>query len=302
VAGTPWQTICIVLWIETYLSTMIDYSRLAYTRTTVPAIVPDPVEHIPTGPVLLLHGMGADHRGLLPLTRHWPGVEVIAPDLPGFGRSQPLHVEHSIINYAHVIEALCAHNTWSNLTVIGHSLGASIALAFAALYPRRVRALVLICPVTTGRGPLSWLARGYYRAGSMLPDRAARIWFTSRPAVYLTDRATLRTNDPVTRRHILAEDYRSAALSDPAAITHIYRSLRRTPFTAFATAVRAPTQLIAADHDALATPPAVIALQHQIRQSQLTVISGAGHLWPAEEPTAAGHLIATSLHTLTSAE
>jgi pimeloyl-ACP methyl ester carboxylesterase len=290
-----------VLGIETYLSTVIGNSRLAYTSATMPVTVPDPVEHPPSGTVLLLHGMGADHRGLLPLTRHWPGVRVIAPDLPGFGRSQPLGVAHSIVNYAHVLEALCAEGDLSNLIVIGHSLGASIALAFAALYPRRVRALVLICPVTTGRGPLTWLARGYYSAGSVLPNRAARVWFTSRPAVYLADRATLHTDDPVTRRYILTEDYRTAALSDPHAITQIYRSLRRTPFTTLATSVRAPTQLIAADHDALAAPPAVAALQHQIRPSRLTVIRDAGHLWPAEEPAAAGHLIAASLHALVPA-
>lgn len=300
-AEPRWLWICTVQPIMTQLSTMIGTSRLAFWRATTATSMPEPHEPARAVRVLLLHGLGADHRGLLPLTSRWPDVEITAPDLPGFGMSQPLDVDHSLMNYGHVIEALCAQTDLTDLTVIGHSLGASIGLAFAAMYPHRVRALVLISPVTTGHGPLTWLARAYYRAGSVLPTAAARAWFASKPAVYLTDRAALRTGDPDTRRRILAEDYRTAALSDPRAIAQVYRSVRRTPFPILAAAVTAPTLLIAAEYDSLATPQALRRLQRHISGSELQVIPDAGHLWPAEEPDTVGYLIAAWLHRSTHA-
>jgi pimeloyl-ACP methyl ester carboxylesterase len=280
----------------TYTSTMICGSRLAYWR----AVVPGPgrstsLDPALAGTVLLVHGLGADYRGLMPLAQTWPHAEVIAPDLPGFGQSEPLRAEHSMTNYARVLEALCAHLRVSNLIVVGHSLGADIALAFAAQYPQRVRASVLICPVTGTTGPQAWLARAYYRVGTLLPAPVARLWFLSRAAVYLGDHSMLTTTNRVTRRRILDEDYRTAALASPHTIPEIYRSLVRTPFTAIAATVRTPSLLIAAERDSLASPRTVAALHDHLQLSKLVVVPAAGHLWPVEEPAAAGHLIAESL-------
>src|SRR5262249_42485030 len=36
-------------------------------------------------PLLLLHGLGSDHRGIADLADRLPGADVITPDLPGFG-------------------------------------------------------------------------------------------------------------------------------------------------------------------------------------------------------------------------
>jgi pimeloyl-ACP methyl ester carboxylesterase len=280
----------------TYSFSTIGASRLGYWQATSPTSAPVRSEHRRADRLLLLHGLGADHRGLLPLTGGWPDIEIIAPDLPGFGMSPPMRVEHSLINYGHALEVLCAQTDLTDLTVIGHSLGAGIGLAFAATHPRRIRALVLLNPVTSGHGPMTWLTRAYYRAGSLLPTAAARAWFASKPAVYLADMAALRTHDPDTRQRILAEDYRTAALSNPQVITQIYHSMRSTPFPSLAAAITAPTLLITAEHDTLATPHAVTDLHHQIPGSDLQVINGAGHLWAAEEPETAGHIIATWLH------
>ncbi len=134
-----------------------------------------------------------------------------------------------------------------------------------------------------------------------MPTAAARAWFASKPAVYLTDRAALRTRNPDTRRRFLAEDYRTAVLSDPHAIAQVYASMRHTPFPILAAAVTAPTLLIAAEHDSLATPHAVHALQRHMPGSELQIVGDAGHLWPAEDPDTAGRLIATWLRRSTRA-
>ena len=99
--------------------------------------------------VLLLHGQpgtGGD----------WAGVRaelgdrftVLAPDRPGYG-SNTLPAggfEHN----ARAMESLLDDAGIDDAVVAGHSWGAGVALAMAMRRPERVRALVLVCPVTPG--------------------------------------------------------------------------------------------------------------------------------------------------------
>jgi pimeloyl-ACP methyl ester carboxylesterase len=222
----------------------------------------------------------------------------VAPDLPGFGRSDPLAVPHTVVGYADAIEDFCDALDLPEVTVVGHSLGADIALALTARHPERVRSVIMISPVTEGRGAVARLARAYFRAGSVLPTGLARAWLLSRPAVYLSDQAVITSRDRDIRRRILAEDYRTAAAARPRAISESYLSLHRTPFTELADVVSRPAVLIAGDRDPLSTPASVGALHRRIRASRLIVMSGAGHLWPTEHPRAAGRVVEASLRGL----
>lgn len=55
-----------------------------------------------TGPVLVVvHGFRGDHHGLEPVLAHLPERRVVAPDLPGFGRSAPFPTgRHTVEAYA----------------------------------------------------------------------------------------------------------------------------------------------------------------------------------------------------------
>src|SRR5262245_56401207 len=70
--------------------------RLAVRRTGTPG----------GPPVLLLHGLGSDHRGLSDLAAAWPRADVYSPDLPGFGHSATMPAPHSLSNYAVVLDVL----------------------------------------------------------------------------------------------------------------------------------------------------------------------------------------------------
>jgi pimeloyl-ACP methyl ester carboxylesterase len=248
-----------------------------------------------THTVLLLHGLAADRKGLLPLARHLPDARIIAVDLPGHGRSEPLHGRHTMVNYSNAIEAMCEQVGATDIVVVGHSLGASIALMYGAIHPERIRALALLMPVTSGRGPSTWLARAYFGVGAMLPERFARLWFLSRLVVSLSDEFTLATDNPEIRKRIKHEDFRTAALASPRAIQEIYRSMTRTPFLALAARIRVPTLIVGATHDDLAPVRALRRLRDHMRASKLVVANNAGHLWPVEEPAAAANLIAPLL-------
>lgn len=87
--------------------------------------------HVPGGdPVLLLlHGLGATGEvwhGLL--ERSWPG-EVLAPDLPGHGRSARLP-DYTFESMAATVAAVLPAGR--PVVVLGHSLGGVLALTLAA--------------------------------------------------------------------------------------------------------------------------------------------------------------------------
>lgn len=273
------------------MSSTVAGRRLAYWRC--------PAGRPASRTVLLLHGLGADHDGLLTLTRLWPDTDVVSPDLPGFGDSEPLAVPHSLDNYARVLNDFCAGLDLGPVTVVGHSLGASIALALASAYPRRVRALVLISPVVYRDGPSTWPVRAYYGIGAALPARAARFWFLSRAAVYLSDRSMFTTGDRRVRRRILEADYDSAERADVRAIVDIYRSVRDTRVAAVAGRVSAPAVVVGGERDVLASPVALDALHRHLPRSELHVVPRAGHLWAVEEPRAATRVILSALARLT---
>lgn len=95
-------------------------------------------------PTLLLHGFAED-------STVWDNqvhtlstaCRLIIPDLPGSGRSTPLTTPISMEEMAAIIKELLDQLEIHQCTLIGHSMGGYITLAFAALYPQRLSAFGL---------------------------------------------------------------------------------------------------------------------------------------------------------------
>lgn len=109
-------------------------------------------------PVLLIHGFGEDSHiwdnQTAFLKEH---CLLILPDLPGTGNSQmivhsiqekgnttPFSSVVSIDDYADCIYALLLHENIKQCTVLGHSMGGYITLAFAQLFPKMLNGFGLI--------------------------------------------------------------------------------------------------------------------------------------------------------------
>ena len=96
--------------------------------------------------VVLVHGMGKaaarDWAHVIPaLARRYA---VYAVDLPGFGYSDKGNHHYSPDNMARALEAVLAPRIKGRFTLIGHSMGGAVALAYTASYPNRVGRLVLV--------------------------------------------------------------------------------------------------------------------------------------------------------------
>lgn len=94
-------------------------------------------------PLTLLHGISSGaaswHKQMA-----LPGYRVLAWDMPGYGESPMLATARADAGaYADALARMLNRAGVQKTVLVGHSLGALVAAAFAARYPQRVRYLVL---------------------------------------------------------------------------------------------------------------------------------------------------------------
>jgi pimeloyl-ACP methyl ester carboxylesterase len=94
-------------------------------------------------PVILIHGAGGNYLHWPPGLRRLPGMRIFAPDLPGHGKSGGIG-RQSVPAYAESILDFLRALTISKAILVGHSLGAAIALQLGIHNPRHVLGLGLL--------------------------------------------------------------------------------------------------------------------------------------------------------------
>jgi pimeloyl-ACP methyl ester carboxylesterase len=100
----------------------------------------------PARTIILVHGLTASSRTWVELgpALAAQGWHVLAPDLRGRGQSgKPAH-GYGIAIHANDLLALCDMLGLDQVAIIGHSLGAVIAMYAAAFYPARVSRIAMI--------------------------------------------------------------------------------------------------------------------------------------------------------------
>ena len=96
--------------------------------------------------VIALHGWLDNAASFVPLAAHLHGIELVAPDLPGHGRSAHLApgADYSFAAAVNSVLDIADALGWERFSLLGHSMGAGIASLVAASSPERVRRLVAI--------------------------------------------------------------------------------------------------------------------------------------------------------------
>jgi pimeloyl-ACP methyl ester carboxylesterase len=126
-------------------------------------------------PLLMIHG-GRDH------CRNWDWVverladryHIIAPDLRGHGDSDwATGASYNEVNYIYDIAQLVHQKEMAPVTIIAHSLGGSIGLLYAGVFPETVRRIVAI----EGLGPSPQMRE---RLRGVAIEQRLRGWITAR--------------------------------------------------------------------------------------------------------------------------
>ncbi len=98
--------------------------------------------------IVLIHGFCEDYHIWDTYTEALSAkYQVIAPDLPGFGRSE-VQEEISIEEMATGVQAILQREKIEQAVIVGHSMGGYAGIAFAELYPEMLRGLILFHSTT----------------------------------------------------------------------------------------------------------------------------------------------------------
>ena len=215
-------------------------------------------------PVVFLHGWGGEVASFGPiLTRLASQCQVIALDLPGFGRSALPPKPWGTFDYAHFFSSFLHEIAVPSATLVGHSYGGKVSIVVAAQQPALVRKLILVdsAGIRPRRGP-SYYTRVY-------SVKAAR-WLLSLPILNLMREPAMHR----LYRAIGSTDYNA---TDNAIIRATLVKVVNEDLRELLPRIEASTLLIWGDQDA-DTPLADGRLMEKlIPDAGLVVFEGSGH-------------------------
>ncbi|MFT5237118.1 MAG: pimeloyl-ACP methyl ester carboxylesterase [Flavobacteriaceae bacterium] len=69
---------------------------------------------------------------------------VIAIDLPGFGKSGIVDTVHSMELMANIVDQIITLHSFETISIMGHSMGGYVGLAYSEIYPTSINNLILL--------------------------------------------------------------------------------------------------------------------------------------------------------------
>ena len=280
-------------------STWISVDWPSLTRTEM--VLGRRVNVIDTGgsgpPLLFLHGLGGLWQNwLLNIPAFMSSYRVLAPDLPGFGRSEMPAGRISIQGFARVIDALCDRLDVENPVVVGNSMGGFIGAELALAFPTRVRKLVLIS--AAGISAENMWREPVMAVGRLMAIGAARTGVKSLPVV---NRPRLRRAASAAGRSLPGEAVRAAGDRAGHRRRHARASsAASTPFWATRSASgcrrsRRRTLIVWGRNDVLIPVEDAYEFERLIGDNaRVEVFEDTGHLAMLERPTRFNTLVPTS--------
>lgn len=244
------------------------------------------VGDIDAPPVLFLHGL-MGHRRDWDVLVHRVGerYRVIAVDQRGHGRSDWTS-SYRAADMADDAIALVEHLGVAPVRIVGHSMGAMVAMLVAARRPDLVDRSVLVDIV-----PESLTTDFGTQLPAMLEEMAAARYATVDEAM-----AEWRAGNPLARTDLLRNYVTHALVTGPDGRHRWgFDALGLRSFTAgvspdelwnAAGAMTCPALLVRGAHSVLTTPEQVDALARRIGDAHIVVIADGGHDLGVEQPEA----------------
>jgi pimeloyl-ACP methyl ester carboxylesterase len=211
-------------------------------------------------PLLLIHGLAGSADVWRPTLRCLEQQEleqpVVAPDMPGYGRSAGPRGALGMVDLADWMARLLDTLSISSAHVAAHSMGCQVALALARRHPARVGALVLAAPTTGRRLMPPWR----YLAGMLRCSR-----------------------EPLSYRPTAARLYLQMGLRRYVAT--VRKMLEDDPL-ADVGSLRAPSLVVSGEWDGIIPGAIARALAEALPNGQFATLPRAAHVAPSHRPEA----------------
>jgi pimeloyl-ACP methyl ester carboxylesterase len=235
-------------------------------------------------PVVLLHAFPLHAEMWRPQLERVPeGWRYLAPDFPGFGRSEM--GGRTLDEYAAAIGDLMDGLELDDAVIAGLSMGGYVAFAMYRQSPARFAGLVL-----ADTRPQADTAEG--RAGRARLREALAAGGASAVADQMVPKLLSDGADPAVGNQVRA----LIESADPAAIdAAIVAMMERPDSSELLPHIGCGTLVIAGEHDAITPVGDAEAMQQAIPRAALTVVPGAGHLSNLEQPDIFSRLLADFL-------
>ncbi len=239
-------------------------------------------EVIGTGkPVLLVHGF--------PLNRQMWRVQidalaqshkVIAPDLRGFGESDPPSGDVSMATYADDLAALLDHLAIDQpVTIAGFSMGGYVAFEFWRRHKNRVGNMMLID--TRADPDPSEKAAGRKEAAQRVLKEGPNFLYDGMMPNLVSDRTFNGQPDLVKSLRAIM------ATSSPAGVVAALHAMANRPDSQSLLAeISVPTVVIVGAEDAISPPSVMEQIAKSLQTAEFCVIENAGHMTTMENPDA----------------
>jgi 3-oxoadipate enol-lactonase len=217
-------------------------------------------------PLVLLHGYPLDHHlwdEIAPLLEDT--FDLILPDLRGFGESSTVDSFYAMEDFASDIAGLLDALGIQKTAIAGHSMGGYVALAFARLFPERVRGLGLVASQAAADSPER--KDGRYKSAAEVADKGISSVVETMAPKFTSD------------KKLQAFARKSMERQQPAAYIGALKAMaERVDSASLLSSFSFPIILIHGDTDQLIPIDRAREVKAALPKAHLVEISGAGHM------------------------
>jgi len=248
-----------------------------------------------TGPVVvLLHGWCGSSwswRKLAPSLAD--GYTVLVPDMRGYGDSGKPDGGYDAENEAADVLGLLDHYQAPRAHIVGHDMGAPVALAFSGLYPERTASVTWVDEPLLGFDTerytafTDWNHGGFWQFGFNTTPGLAELMFAGREEAFLTliYSHMVQAKDAVTPADVREQARGMKEAGGIAGWVGWYRAALETGAQIRGLAERgafqSPVLAIAGDKGVIGITDEI---KQAVPQAQGAVVEGCGHLVAEEKP------------------
>jgi pimeloyl-ACP methyl ester carboxylesterase len=231
--------------------------------------------------VVLLHGIGDiganDWNRLIPELAK--SHRVLAFDLPGFGRSSRKNERYTPDAYVRFVKWLVGERGVDSFYLVGHSMGATLAILYASTYPEDVKKLV----VADAAGILEhhslidfWVSERSLSLKRMSRRSGNVLGWANNLLLEIGDKERLHS---CIETKAAREKYLDGSPKKIAGTAFILRN-----FGLAIDSIESPTLIIWGQEDTIAPIRVAKILSNSIQGARLEVIEGVGHIPMVERP------------------